>query len=810
MKQFYKFTLLLLALILPTVATAHDFEVDGIYYNITSDNEVAVTYQGTDIESAAYSGNVVIPETVTYNGVTYSVTTIDEGAFYVCTDLTSISIPNTITCIRWYSFYGCTSLKIVNLPGSITNIEEYTFSECSSLTSVSIPSSVTTIAEGAFMGCSALTSIGLPSSVVSIADYAFVNCNSLITVYSFINPENISMGYGVFYLEGYSYNTDYSFRTLYVLPGYSNGYQQDVWGWFGFNCNIVEMNPVKVDGIYYKFINDNEVAVTSGNEYYTGEVNIPETISLGGVTFSVSTIDRTAFSYCSELTSVVIPKSVTSINVQAFSGCNSLSSIVVASDNPTYDSRENCNAIIRTASNELIVGCQNTVIPNTVTSIGERAFYECSSLTEIVIPNSVISIDKQAFRYCSSLSSISISNSVTSIGDYAFSGCTGLTSVNIPNSVTTFGTYVFYNCRGLTTATFSNPTSSIAYGIFCNCTGLKNVIIPNSVTEIKGEAFLGCTSLESISLPNSVTTIGYAAFRESGLMSIVIPGSVQTIGEKVFMNCENLTDVTLSEGLLLIDEEAFSKCGISEIQLPESLVRIGEQAFEHTFLTSITIPKNVAYLGNEDEDELYGDVFNGCLSLTEVNVDELNTTYVSCDGMLLTKDMQTLLYYPRGKSGECVIPNAVTTIYKEAFYRCDGLTSVTIPKSVEYIAYDAFYGCYALSLVRVFAITPPTVVGDSFDSYSYEVAVLEVPESSVDAYRNHQYWGRFQIIQPISEAAGDVDGDGNVTIGDVTNLIDLLLNGGVSVTQYPNADVDGDGNITIGDVTKIIDMLLGN
>ena len=150
------------------------------------------------------------------------------------------------------------------------------------------------------------------------------------------------------------------------------------------------------------------------------------------------------------MTSVTIPNSITSIGKYAFSRCYGLTSLVVDKNNGTYDSRNNCNAIIETSTNNLIVGCKNTTIPNSVTSIGEHAFEDCSRLTSVTIPNSVTSIGYGAFYNCSGLTSVTIGNSVTSIGYGAFSGCSGLTSVTIPNSVTYIGKYAFYNCSGLT------------------------------------------------------------------------------------------------------------------------------------------------------------------------------------------------------------------------------------------------------------------------------------------------------------------------------------------------------------------------
>ena len=267
-------------------------------------------------------------------------------------------------------------------------------------------------------------------------------------------------------------------------------------------ATVANAYDFEYNGVYYNITDYDKftVEVTSGDNKYTGSVRIPEKFVYYGTTYrvtsignhafydcygltsitipnSVTSIGEHAFSYCyglisitipnsvtsigywafsdcGGLTSITIPNSVTSIGIGAFEGCSGLESIVVDPGNTKYDSRNNCNAIIETESNTLFAGCKNSVIPNSVTSIGYDAFSGCSGLTSITIPNSV-----------------------TSIGNYAFSGCSGLTSITIPNSVTSIESYAFWDCDGLTSITIHNSVTSIGNGVFDGCSGLKSIVV---------------------------------------------------------------------------------------------------------------------------------------------------------------------------------------------------------------------------------------------------------------------------------------------------------------------------------------------
>lgn len=238
--------------------------------------------------------------------------------------------------------------------------------------------------------------------------------------------------------------------------------------------------------------------VWENGTYLSNAANIPEKILYEDVEYTVTSIGARGLCGYKNLASVTIPNSVTAIASSAIEGCRNLTSVVVESGNTKYDSRDNCNAIIETSTNTLVAGCKSTVIPNSVTSIGDFAFRKCSGLTSIDIPNSVTTIGEGAFGACGGLTSVDIPNSVTSIGIFAFGGCANLISVTIPNSVTNIGSWAFSSCMLLPSVTIPNSVTSIGDHTFAYCYDLTSVVIPSTVSSIGAYAFAYCTRLNNV------------------------------------------------------------------------------------------------------------------------------------------------------------------------------------------------------------------------------------------------------------------------------------------------------------------------
>ena len=598
----------------------------------------------------------------------------------------------------------------------------------------------------------------------------------------------------------------------------------------GIQASAHDIEVANADGvtIYYNYKNNStELAVTyRGSSYdshdneYSGNVVIPETVTYNGKTYSVTSIEYRAFGDCTGLTEVTIPNSVTSIGDDAFRGCTGLTevtipnsvtfigssafgdctgltSIEVESGNTKYDSRDNCNAIIETSTNSLVCGCKNTIIPNSVTSIGNGAFYGCTGLTSVTIGNSVTSIGSSAFSGCKGLTEVTIPNSVTYIGYYAFLDCTGLTEVTIPNSVTSIGRGAFRDCTGLTEVTIPNSVTSIGGAAFYGCIGLTSVTIPNSVTSIDFWAFYGCTGLTSVTIPNSVTSIGHEAFRDcTGLTEVNIPNSVTSIGSSAFEGCTGLTAVTVGWTTpISIEEETFAYRQSATLYVPQGTKAAYQEAnYWKEFKEIIELTS-------------FGEPTDNTLLLTGVEAYKGKQVQlpVALNNQHEITAFQFDLYLPNGVSvakksnGKMIIE---TTERMEGTY---SISSNTIDNFVRVTGYsaegDAFTGNSGDILNITLDISNAVTDGD------YTISIKDIVLSDVNNTEYHPANAEGTLTVK-SYTLGDVDNSGAVNINDVVCIINHILNKPVSVFIEEAADVDGSGSININDVVTLINRFI--
>ena len=563
------------------------------------------------------------------------------------------------------------------------------------------------------------------------------------------------------------------FLVLFALLGLASAWAQ--------NYDFSSVAP-SGDTLYYTITDstNHTVAVTSphGPFYWSGYTKpagtliIPDTVTNNGAVYAVTSIGYYAFGYCDSLASVTIP--------------------------------------------------------NSVTSIGDRAFYGCSGLTgSLTIPNSVTSIGSSAFAGCSGLTgSLIISDSVASIGDGAFSGCSGLTSVTIPNSVTSIGTEAFYGCSSLTSVIIPDSVSSIGN---CAFNLVKNIIYHGAASGdpwcaltlngyVDGDLIYsdstkthltGCNiSATSVTIPNSVVSIGFCAFRDCrSLTSVDIPNTIAVIDYCVFENCSSLASVTIPNSVTSIGDRAFYRCSglTGSLTIPNSVTEIGSEAFcDCNSLTSVTIPDSVVYIGYL--------AFADCSSLSHVTFNARNCGSIAyASGLGVFSGCINLTTFTIGDSvqsipdGLCArtvitsidIPNSVTSIGYRAFGDCGSLTSVTIGKSVEIIGGYAFANCSTIAEITSKRPTPPELGNRTFQNVPTDIPVY------VHCGRSERYrsaWSDFSNfvetflrtlqVESNDEAMGSVSVLQQPTCDDKTGIVEAVPSYGYLFDHWSNGTTE--------------------
>ena len=502
---------LLAILLTATTASAQSFGIknaDGVeinYYYIEGDESaLEVVY----LTKNFYSGKVVIPDKVRYGGKTYTVKRIGKQAFRGSIALTSVVIPGSVQAIGEDAFNGCSGITSLVIPGSVQTIGKDAFYGCNGLTSLTLNEGLITIGERAFGSLKGLTSLTIPGTVQTIGEDAFYDCGGLTSLV--IPPSVQTIGRMAFY-----------------------------------GCNGLTSLTL------------NEGLITIGEQAFDGLKGLTS-LTIPG---TVQTIGRLAFSDCTGLTSLYISSGVTTIGERAFERCNALTSIKVDENNSVYDSRNNCNALIHTATNTLILGCNTTFIPDGVTAIGEDAFLSYNDLKSLAIPNSVESIGRNAFYDCFNLDITSLSANLKTIGAQAFWDCESITSITIPAGVTEIEKYAFFHCAGMKSVTLPESIDTICPSAFGECYSMASINLPESLKEIGNHAFADCKSLLAIEIPSGITKIEQYTFGGcTSLASVVLPSGLTSIKQRAFGSCSSLSTISLPSTLQKIENFAFYQC----------------------------------------------------------------------------------------------------------------------------------------------------------------------------------------------------------------------------------------------------------
>ena len=438
------------------------------------------------------------------------------------------------------------------------------FKKHQEIVSAQIPDSITSISASAFRDCSNLENVNLPKNLISIGNRAFFNCVSIRNIYI---PKTLVE------VDTYGWNWWYPFEGCSNLEKveFEEGITQIPTGIFGDT------------GLKEAEIPDTVTSI--GERSFADCANLEKVI----LSKNLKSIGNRAFVRCTKIEKINLPKSLTEVDTYGwnwwypFDGCSNLK---------TIEFEEGITQIPTGIFGN--TGLENVKIPDTVTSIGERSFADCTKLEKIIFSEKIETINGRAFLGCSSLKSVSLPDSITSMDTEIFSGCTSLSSVKLPNKCVNITSSTFEGCTSLTEITLPDTVTTIQDHAFKNCTALKTINWSKSITDIQSYAFENCDALTKLDIPNTVTNIGTGAFYEcGGFTDIAVPNSVKSLGSKVFENCDALTDVKLGTGITQIPTSCFEHCdALPSVVLPYRVSKVGDNAFKNCVeLTEITIPR---------------------------------------------------------------------------------------------------------------------------------------------------------------------------------------------------------------------------
>ena len=658
---------------------------------------------------------------------------IGQWAFSYFSKLASISIPESVKEIGWFAFYDAaipsiavsnnvTTIgtqafyNIVNImysgtasgsPWGAKCINGYTdgwfsFSDstkqylrgCSNKATgdIHIPSSTTTIGEMAFAGCMGIKSVHIPGSVLTIEREAFVECENLKEVYI---------------EEGLQRIEDRAFQQCRALQQINIPNSLTYWGY-----DVVDRYNSRIRTPLY-----NDTLFVYMPRVYKGVYEIPE---------GITTIYERAFEFCEKLTGIIIPSTLTEIHYGNFYGCYNLESIQVASQNTVFDSRNNCNAIIETATNTLVIGCQNTIIPEGIVSLGSSAFYSCTKLQEIIIPNTVTNIQSGCFDGCTGLKNIDIPNSVQSIGSYAFCRCSRLRTITLGAGLETLEGRVFAACPSIKSITCKATTPPILRdGDFAD----DNYSIP---------VYVPCESIKAYKLDNQWPFTNYMPFNLTNNINFEtdsIKGHIEIISTG-----ESCDSAEVSIRAIAHFGYKFDKWADENTENPRKIKLVSDTTFTAEFMEA----NKSGYCG--DDLNLMWEYDEVKKSLTILGNGTLHSNYH---------------YEPvaQMEAEKLIISNGVTSIGRHAFSDFINLQYLEFAASVETIDENAFSYCSNLRDIYCYREVPPAVYNSTFENVDKSICMLHVLSTSIGAYLSAEVWEDFLNIMTIgaSGTTGDIN-----------------------------------------------------
>ena len=624
-----------------------------------------------------------------------------------------------------------------------------------------------------------------------------------------------------------------------------------------FLQKLVDGQTVSGDLFIPQIVNDGDKDYTvvgiSADAFYkqTGltSVYIPSTVKY---------IYRTAFYGCTNLADVVIPDNLEYLAEKVFDNTPWFNA---KPDGPVYlgntfyvyknpkSMPAGTNIVIKDGTTHIACyafeNCANLSsihIPNSVTSIGDHAFNHCTGLTSVTLPNSAKNLGNSLFYACTGLTDVTLPNTITSIPAQLFSGCRALSSITIPGTVEIIFGLAFYNCTSLTSVNIPNKVKTIGINAFAQCTGLTDITIPNSVRYIGNDAFIKTAWLNN--QPDGIVYIGNVAYTYKGTPSgvLTIKDGTTAIANRAFYECSGITVLRLPGSLLYIGDEAFSKCSsLTYLNLPGNVKAIGSNAFSGcTNLTEISFPNTLLQVGGDSGTsafsgtQWYTDQPDGVVYAGPVAIGYKGSLPNDETVIIVKEGTKAIAGYGVGRYAEKVIlPNSVTTIGKYAFYD-SYIKEINIPESVTGIGVNAFGGMRYLDRIDAYVDPANVAIGDdalilgmprvedyndkigtsicfwmtNYFGHEMDDCVLHVLPGKEESFANAWSWARFKnIVGDLSEGGGitgDVNGDGELSIADITALVDLVMRGATN----PRSDVNGDGETSVADVTTLVGLLM--